>query len=144
MVVARKIGALFFAVLLMASNVNLTMATHYCGGKAVINQLQLGPTDLSCGMVMDEAETPCKNHEQVPQSFDKTPCCANSFHTIDVDHEFSQSSSAVPAAQELAVAFTAVVMHTFAFSFEDKPQFQFYFPPPPDEDLRVLFQVFRI
>ncbi len=144
MLVARKITALFFAVLLMASNVNLTMATHYCGGKAVINQLQLGITDLDCGMTGEDQDTPCAYDEHTPASFDKIPCCANAFQTVDVDHEFSQAGNAVPTAPLLLIAMAAVVLHTLEFSVADKPEFQHYFPPPPESDLRVLFQVFRI
>ena len=51
----KRILSILLAILMLTTNMSITFATHYCGGKAVKSSISFGHDELSCGMAkMDE------------------------------------------------------------------------------------------
>lgn len=119
------------------------MATHFCGGKAIIKQLQLGHLDLSCGMPEADAMKSCDGERPSESQIEKIPCCSNLYQSIQTEEELK---TAVQTVQAPEVVFTAPT-----FQNPNLAYFQFsaagmrnYHPPPLIDDRQLRFEIFRI
>ncbi|MEX0812972.1 MAG: hypothetical protein WD048_12205 [Chitinophagales bacterium] len=137
----QKVISIFFTLLLLLSNISLTMATHYCAGFVVKSQLMLGKGDLDCGMHKVKEE--CPFHSDTKERINKVPCCENEYLTVELKEDFNQT------IQKLN--FDIDFVQAFAQSKSEKyfpelifPQYGNYYPPPLDKDIQVLFQTFLI
>ena len=142
----KKVLSIVLSLLLVVSNISLTYATHFCGGKAVESQLMIGAQDFSCGMIMPEST--CENNdEDCPNSNQgemETNCCDNDYMQLSVDDNYDTVSSIELPNLNFVVAF----VHTYlSLDLSSDNSTQEYFneaPPLRKQDIRVLHQVFRI
>ncbi len=65
--------------------------THICGGIAVLSELSIGQSDISCGgnKTNNSLEPSCSNKNH---SLSKKPCCENSIFSIELDDKFKKQS----------------------------------------------------
>jgi hypothetical protein len=68
----RKAIAISLSFILLLSNVGLTLASHYCGGKVVESQFMIGAKNLDCGM--PDMDTTCAN-DDAANTVQSIPCC---------------------------------------------------------------------
>ncbi len=138
----KRIIAIFFAVILLVSNVGLTYATHFCMGIPVENQLMLGQHSLDCGM--PDMDVPCGNSENDQEKFNREHCCDNHFQTLQVEDPYKSDIQKV----DLNVQFIAAFVYSYFLftNYSDGNQLfsEYQSPSPPDQDLLVLNQVFRL
>ena len=83
----KQIFSILLSFILLASHMNLTMGTHFCGGEAVETKVLLGETHLGCEM-MDLVE-PCDGSEHSNQNqvrFNNVPCCQNDGQSIHLQY----------------------------------------------------------
>jgi hypothetical protein len=149
----RKTIAISLALLVLFSNMGLAIATHYCGGMAVESKLMLGHEPLDCGMTdMDMAtvdmgnmdEQPCQSEQTHAIQLKKTPCCENEYQSLDVEGDY-ELKVVQPSLNLEFVAVFAVSFLRIAFPTEiPSPQYANYSPPLIDQDIAILYQVFRI
>ncbi len=140
----KQIFSILFSFILLASHINLTMGTHLCGGETVESKIMFGETHLGCGMA--EMEDPCDNSEYTNNdqvSFDKFPCCANEFQTIQSTDEFIKDAQTTINV-DFAVEY---IYSTLNLDLLTKTTNQFhteYNSPSIEKDIQVLFQTFLI
>ena len=128
-------------MLMLISNVGLTMNTHFCGGHAMKSTVSVGATALDCGMAsMDQIVIdPGTLAELTPE-----PCCENEHQALQIHEKATTQKASV----ELSVTFLVAVVHGFVSPIinaqRDEHEHPLYSPPPLSRDLAVLFQSFLI
>lgn len=137
----KKTLSLFLAFILLFSNAGFTLATHYCGGEALMSRIMVGSEPMGCGMAgMDESDSAGQEtHSKT------TPCCENHYQLIEVEDDYHPSKLLQLNIQADYVAAFVSVYFVFPPHFPKKePQYLTYSPPPLLRDIPVLHQVFLI
>lgn len=139
----KKSLAISLALILLLSNAGITMATHFCGGQAVMNKVMLGQGHLNCGM--PDMDTDCESESNEGIHYKTNPCCENHYQSLEVEDDYHQSNI---VQLNINIDFAIALIHTFLnielFSEDDKPQYANYSPPLLLRDITVLNQVFII
>ena len=126
----------------------LAIATHYCGGMAVESKLMLGHEPLDCGMATvdtaDMDEQPCQSEQTHALQFTKTPCCENEYQSLDVEDDYELTVVQPSLNFEFVAAFAVSFLKATFLTEIPSPQYANYSPPLIEQDIAVLYQVFRI
>lgn len=139
----KRLVAISLAIIILMSNLGLTVATHYCGGHAVESGLLMGGGDFDCGMEGGDTE-----HRVVDENcahFTAESCCENLHQTIQTDNTLQID---LPAPEFHAPTVAEFVVYSFLF-FEpvtagEIAPFRIFPPPLPGRDVQILFQTFLI
>jgi hypothetical protein len=140
----KKSIAIILAFSILLSNAGLALSTHFCGGMAVEHQLSFGFADVGCGM--EESLSSCQNPSKTAEGFAKAPCCQDAHQLLQLEEpsEKAQSSLFKFQTQVTFAILTALVVYFFPKQGNHSSSFVDYTPPPLIQDIRVMFQVFRI
>lgn len=136
----RKVFAISLSILMLATNTGLTIATHFCGGKAKKQYLAWGMQDEGCGMM--EGEKSCAG--EFPAINSKS-CCDNEHFQIALEDEFDVAAEVPPtqlSSSTIAVFLAAVL--TLPAPTIKHPKYLHYSPPLIHQDYSVLFQTFLV
>ncbi len=137
----RKAIAISLSLILLLSNVGLTLGSHYCGGKIVKSQLMIGAKNLDCGM--PDMKATCEK-ENASNTIQPIPCCENHYTTASLKDGFTASGIiAVPNVIFIQAFVTTFIDFTFARETL-RDDFFTYLPPVTRPDIGILFQVFRL
>jgi len=135
----RKVLAISLAFILLLSNVGVTLATHLCGGQALMSRIMVGSGDLDCGMPGMDSEPENGIH------YKAKPCCENHYQSLEVKDDYQPSKI---LQLDFNLDFAVALVHTFLniglFPEINKPQQANYSPPLLPQDITVLNQVFII
>lgn len=138
----KKTLSIFLVILLLFTNVSLTFAIHYCGGKAVKSSISFEHDELSCGMTKMDDEK-CDNKST--QNLTKKRCCENKYINLAVDEDYSNLGATSPTLDfKFAATFMAVYVSNYHFEKKELNSFIAYSPPSVEQDKPVLFQIFRL
>ena len=136
----KKILSISLALVLLISNVGLTMGTHFCGGHAVKHELMLGPADLNCGMPDMDQE-----HAPVEGTFFEAPgCCDNEYQTLEIEDDFKVSLEQLQISPDFIIVYFYTSLDSDLAAGRQQRIPTDYSPPLLLRDLPVLNQVFRI
>ena len=123
---------------MLLSSTGITYAKHFCGDFEVLSEITLGEKHLSCGMNM-EANS-CGDEKQEDHK-----CCKNKYEKVNTDDHFAKASFDVQLDLPFIASFVAVfVLQQVTFTSQTQTNYTDYHPPPLDEDITVLYQVFTI
>jgi hypothetical protein len=85
----KKIFSIFLFFLILLSAMNLTVATHYCGGKIAATKISFSAKLATCGM--DGLNNSCSSSgEQI-----NTHCCKNEVSVYALDDNYTPSYSII-------------------------------------------------
>ncbi|NND63250.1 MAG: hypothetical protein HKN48_08660 [Flavobacteriaceae bacterium] len=134
----KRVVALFMSFLLLLSSSGIAYAQHFCGEFEMMAQITLGEKHLSCGMAMPM--TSCDSEEMEDHG-----CCDNEYTQVETDDTFAKVSfefnfdlDFIPAP--VSNFYTAEVIK---LPRDNTSYFQ-YRPPPPKENIWVLYETFLI
>lgn len=139
----RKTAAVVLTFVVLFSTLSFTVEKHYCGSFLV--DIALFSKAKSCGMglakkVKSEDGKICKGPK-----FSKRSCCKDEKIVIDGQDELKTAADALEFTQPLILFSSS---EPFAFSpfcvSREEMIFKIYDPPNLEEDLQVLYEVFRI
>ena len=139
----KKLLAISLALILLFSNIGLTMATHFCGGHAVASEISIGHKQLGCGMPDMDVH---KHFEPLKGiHFKALDCCENDFQNILIEDEFNSN----PIFNTISVDIvTFVVLPSFLTPFTSANKAATFPPNKPTflllQDTYVLNQAFLI
>ncbi|MFO7657568.1 MAG: hypothetical protein R6W78_10910 [Bacteroidales bacterium] len=141
----KKIFSISLSFFLLASQINLVIGTHFCGGEAVETKLMLGETHLGCGMpdMKESCDASEKSNNQYI-GFNKIPCCENKYQYLQVTDEFVKDAAQLSFKVDFAIA---LIYPTLNSDLLPKSTHQFYLnysPPALEKDLQIIFQTFLI
>ncbi|MEY1638646.1 HYC_CC_PP family protein [Tenuifilum osseticum] len=141
----KQIFSILLSFILLASHINLTMGTHFCGGEAVETKIILGEKHLGCGMM--GMEQPCDGSEHSNNNqvrFNNVPCCQNEFQTIQGTADFVKEAAQTVFNVDFTVAFIYTTLNLDLFPKSTHRVYTEYISPPLEKDIQVLFQTFLI
>ncbi len=125
---------------MLISSSGLTLATHYCGGRAVKSELKIGQSELRCGMsINSSAENGCNEKKEI-----KRNCCRTEFLTMDLDDEIENDFLRVSVNHHFLQSFVQVFIVQPVKVAEKQEVFVYASPPPKKQNRQVLFQSFLI
>jgi hypothetical protein len=81
----KKLFSISFAFLILLSGVNLSIATHFCGGEVAAVKWSLSGEKATCGMEDSDQTSPV--HKGINSN-----CCHNQVVFYTVDNNYSPSS----------------------------------------------------
>ena len=139
----KKFFAIFLALLMLTTNVGITFATHYCGGKAVKTSISLGHDDLDCGMA-DMDASPCKDQSDSP-AVKRKSCCENQYTQLSIEDDYNNPAVVKTAVDfQFVAVFVVTYLNLYSFNASTEAEYSNYSPPLLDLDIPVLIQSFLI
>ena len=124
------------------TNINITLAAHYCGNKVVETSIVFNDDNIGCGM--EEMEKECSSPSSQPAAKSKN-CCKTEFTQIGVENNLT-----IPKIQthqvdfSFILAFAEVFSQIDSFNTSTKAHYNTYSPPLLQFDIPILTQSFRI
>jgi hypothetical protein len=86
----KKVISISMVVLVLTAMLNLTVATHYCGGEVAASKISLSGKLASCGMETDGESKPSEGLQL------KSHCCDDVVTTCSIDNNYAPSYSFLP------------------------------------------------
>jgi hypothetical protein len=138
----KQVLAIFLALLMLTTNVGITFATHYCGGKAVKTTLSLGQDDIDCGMA--DMDTPCENPSESP-TVKRKNCCENKYTQVTIEGDYNTPAVVKTAVDfQFIAVFVVTYINLYSFNASTEAEYTGYSPPLLALDIPVLIQSFLI
>ncbi len=133
--------SIFFALLLLTTQVGVSFATHYCGGKVFKNSISvLGAESLACNM-QESSIVGCTNQSGVRNK----SCCENQATTFQTKDQYNTSASiALDNNIVFLASFTSAYIYLICFTDSYTINTAHYDPPVLELDIPVLIQSFLI
>jgi hypothetical protein len=136
----KRLLSISLSILLLFSNIGLSIASHYCGGQKVLSELVIGHNQLDCGMIETLCEEDDKNQHP---SFSKKSCCENRVTVLDSKETLNTQLLQIEINTPFLIAFTYYCLHIH-FSEDFSTQFTTYLPPSLKIDRQAMFQAFLL
>jgi len=137
----KTVFSISLALLILISQLGISVGTHFCMGHAIESQLSMGHGHLDCGM--EKMDSECASHPEKKIHFEESPCCDNEYLSMDVEEEFQSSLDRYSLNFEFVGVFMASFFGLFTVN-QQKPEYSQYIPPLVIRDISTLHQVFLI
>lgn len=137
----KKAIAIFLSFLVILTNVGITFASHYCGGKMVATAISLGEGNIGCGM--EKNDSLCDELDGV--ILKKANCCEDKIVKIE-----SKADSYTPQIHnhsidfEWITTFFVAIVNLYSFKNGKEVKFLNYSPPLIAVDIPILGHSFLI
>ena len=132
-----KIISIALSLMLLLSSTGLSYARHLCGGYEMMAKITLGEIELSCGMADDLPG--CDDESEA------SDCCDNEYTKLITDDTFAKSSFEYNLKYDFLLAFTAAfLMPAEELLLRPQPHRADYRPPPPRNELYILYEAYLI
>ncbi|GAA0874897.1 hypothetical protein GCM10009118_13050 [Wandonia haliotis] len=148
----HRISAVFLAILMLSSSIGVSMDVHFCGGELKSFNF-FGEAD-ACEMQEPKKDynRSCCDSEQIKENQQcehsselQNNCCHNETFSIDVSDSFEVDYFTLNLSQSpVYIPLNCHFQLTFSEIKSELNYFHYYHPPPIDQDIQVLYQVFRI
>ncbi|PCJ81218.1 MAG: hypothetical protein COA49_05775 [Bacteroidetes bacterium] len=139
----KQLFSIFLATLMLVSNMGVTLATHYCGGKAVMSAFALGEMELSCGMSADDTCTHSSGTSS--DSLENKTCCQNKYLQLDVDDVKSLDAAVAidNASNNVYLVYNTIQLYSSQI-LQIPTKYEYYSPPLIERDIIILVQSYLI
>jgi hypothetical protein len=137
----KKVFAIVFTLLMLTSSVGITIATHYCNGKAVKTALSLGLADVECDMADRPASCGKNDHSS---ALNKKNCCANDLVQVTVEDYTAPAVMHSSPDFHFVAALATVYYNLYDVQASPEVRCEEYSPPLPDRNIQVMLQSFLI
>lgn len=133
--------SIFFALFLLITQVGVSFASHYCGGKVFKSNISvIGGGSPACNM-QESGKQDCVNQSGVRNK----SCCEDHIVNLQVKDQFKTSSSiAINSNSVFLASFTHIFVYLFGFIHSIPVTANYYEPPILALDIPVLIQSFLI
>jgi hypothetical protein len=103
----RRSAILLLTLIFLLSGMNVTVATHYCGGKVARVKFSLSGLTATCGMESDQSAAPSKECQI------KTHCCYDEVMVYEVENLFSYSVSDFKVLAQKTLPYAGIPVNIF-------------------------------
>lgn len=132
----KQVISFILSFVILFTSMGFTLSSHYCGGKKVKTVLNLGKSDISCGMKNMTKE--CGNHKQF-----KKKCCQNEFQEIQIEDDYIPQIADYNLDTKFAALFLFITSNIFNVETEENT-FNNHSPPLLVRNIPILIQSFLI
>jgi hypothetical protein len=137
----KHVLSIFFASLILLSNAGVTVATHYCGGQAVLASVTMNQLVLDCGMQPSESRD-CTPSTSV--TIERSNCCENHYTQLTIEDDFFGPSVEKMNKATFLIALPFCSDRLSALQADRLEKHQIYSPPKLAMDIPILVQSFLI
>jgi hypothetical protein len=130
----QKFLSILMSLLILTSSMNVSLASHYCGGKLKEVTLIYGSDFDGCGMEDDADTKACTT-----DSIDET-CCQNHFQELSIEDDYSISGKLDLKANVIALLPVLVSL----FSSAPDVHLNFFSYNPPENLTSVSLSLIRV
>ena len=134
----KKIFLVILSFVILFASMGFTVSSHICGGKRVKTVLNIGHSDVSCGME-NTSNKKCADEKQM-----KSNCCQDEFQKIQLNDNYTPTVSFKHFSPDFTVVFVAILFDLLPNANVQPFFFKNYLPPPLVKDIKVLVQSFLI
>lgn len=134
----KKIFSVILSLVILFISMGFTVSSHICGGKRVETVLNIGITDVSCGME-NTSKNKCADEKQMNSN-----CCQDEFQAIQLNDSYTKITSFEQFSPSFTIAFVAILVYLLPNVKTPHLFFKNYLPPPLVKDIKVLVQAFLI
>jgi len=137
----KKIFPISLALLILVTNLGLTINHHYCGGELAESSFAFGEETLGCGM--EKKEDNC-SQEDYQNTIKQKNCCKNQYVQLTLDNEFKVSN--LEESEINLYFFTSFLITYFKSPITqvDEETYLTYTPPLLKLNRQILFQSFLL
>ncbi len=137
-----KIFTSFFLIfIVLLGTVGINYDSHYCGGILVDEQLSIIPSDLSCGMSMNQGIEINSSDEST--TYISQVCCENEHLGFQISDDYNDYQAA--SFQFISnSSFPEIEVEYISFPQERDYVFFGYSPPPLTENILLVKESFLI
>ena len=138
----KRILAISLLLIFIAGQVNLTLATHFCGKDAVDTAVSIGKDKMSCGP--EKGKCCDEDVEEVAGPvITSQECCSNDYYSSDADDYFIKTETGKDEQLLfVAICVTSFYNHTFFSHWKSFQTKNFSVLITPDK--QVLYQSFLL
>ncbi|HCS19615.1 MAG TPA: hypothetical protein DIW47_03455 [Bacteroidetes bacterium] len=138
----KIVFAIFLALLMLITNVEIALATHYCDGEAVKTSISVGHDDIDCGM--NRMEASCEEESDSPTVKSKN-CCENKYAELSTKDDYNGLTPATSSVEfQFIAVFVATYFNLYSFNASTEAGYANYSPPLLALDIPVVIQSFLI
>lgn len=134
----KKIFSVILSLVILFISMGFTVSSHKCGGKRVKTVLNIGITDVSCGME-NTSNKKCADKNQM-----KSNCCQDEFQAIQLNDNYTKITSFEHFSPSFTIAFVAILVDLLPNVKIPHLFFKNYLRPPLVKDIPILVQSFLI
>lgn len=138
----KKAVSIFLLIMMLMSNIGVTLATHLCCGVAVKSVLMLGNGELDCGM--NHPEMDVTDTSFIEGTVIKDNCCDNYYTSVESDEALFSKTSLNLINIDFFIPFVYSYLGIDLFFREYLTLYTNYSPPLLKPDRQVMFQSFLI
>lgn len=132
----KQVISFILSFVILFTSMGFTLSSHYCGGKKVKTVLNLGKSDVSCGM--KDVIKECSNHKQF-----KKKCCQNEFQKIQVEDDYTPQVADYNLETKFVSIFLYITSNILNVELEEDT-FNNHSPPILVRNIPILIQSFLI
>ena len=133
----KKFFSVILSLVILFTSMGFTLSSHHCGGKRVKTVLNLGITDVSCGM--ENSKKGCSDSTKMNSN-----CCQDEFQKIQLNNDYTQVVSYEKISLDFTIVFVSILFDLLPNTATETYFFKNYAPPPLVKDIKVLVQSFLI
>jgi hypothetical protein len=136
----KSLISISLAFFVLFSTVGMAKTTHFCMGHAMKSEIGFSQKHLDCGMTMpmDHTENEAENEQ------DSNSCCENITEHLQVDDEVQLKKLDIKLDINFALALVQVFVFGTDINSNEIREVTNYLPPPPAQNLHVLYEAFLI
>ena len=133
--------SIFFALLLLTTQVGVSLATHFCGGEVFKSSISIiGDESPTCDM-QDAGEMDCTNQSGMHNK----SCCEDQAVNVQIEDQYDTSSStALNNSLVFLASFSISYIYAISPTDANVVKADYYDPPVLELDIPVLIQSFLI
>ncbi|NQX97049.1 MAG: hypothetical protein HRT73_04100 [Flavobacteriales bacterium] len=133
----KKIFSFILSLVILVTSMGFTISSHICGGHKVKSVINIGITDVSCGM--EKKKSDCETKSQM-----KDDCCQDEFQLIQNDEDYIQQITDFNFSDNFLIAFVTSYVELLDTETTEIDFYADHSPPPLIKDIPVLIQSFLI
>lgn len=136
----KSLISISLSVFMLFSTVGMAKTTHFCMGHEMKSEIGFGEKHLDCGMSM-----PMEHSEnEAEENPDTSSCCENITEHLQVDDDVQLKKLDFKLDLNFSIALVQIFIFGIDSYSSEIHKVGFYLPPPPTQDLHVLYESFLI
>tara|TARA_R110001592_G_scaffold234170_1_gene491800 strand:- start:1285 stop:1677 length:393 start_codon:yes stop_codon:yes gene_type:complete len=129
----KKVLSVILSFVFLITSMGFTVSSHICGGQREKTFVNIGRTDVSCDMKLNDVTKEIKSN-----------CCQDEFQIVWLDENYTEQLPKVNLSIGFAIVPIEILSNLLPKTLTQKILYKNYLPPPLIRDIPVLVQSFLI
>lgn len=129
----KKVLSVILSFVILITSMGFTVSSHICGGKRINTTVNIEPTNVSCGMKLNNVTKEIKPN-----------CCEDQFQTVWLNENYTVQLQKVNLSIDFTIEPIQTLINLLPKNLTQKILYKNYLPPPLIKDIPVMVQSFLI